>query len=110
MSQGWSPLDGGGRQRTDMHCHECNKTFIAELDFDIDGNHIIECPHCAHEHCRVITQGKITGERWDTRRQRVNVEARCVWKSSVIQAKASTASQFIRNSWLNLSDRESGYL
>ena len=31
---GYSPVEGGGVQRTTMHCHECSKSFVAELDFD----------------------------------------------------------------------------
>jgi len=43
-----------GEQRTVFQCTECNKGIVALLDYDIDGNHVIECPHCGHEHCRVI--------------------------------------------------------
>lgn len=101
---GYAPVEGGGTARTDMWCHQCHKGFIAELDFSINGNHTVECPHCGHEHCRVIVDGKITGDRWDSRRDRVQVEPRCVWKSGVLKAQTSTAAQFIRDSWLNRSD------
>lgn len=98
------PVGGEGLVRTDVECTECHKGFIAELDFRIDGNHIIECPHCGHEHCRVIEQGKITADRWSSRMQRVDVEKRSVWKSNVLKARTTTASEFIRQSWLNRSD------
>lgn len=102
---GYSPLDGGGIQKTDMYCHNCNKNFVAELDYDINGDHVVECPHCGHEHCRTIKDGKITGARWDTRTHDViKVDKRSVWKSSVIQAKTSSVSEFIRSRWLNRSD------
>jgi DNA-directed RNA polymerase subunit RPC12/RpoP len=102
---GYSPMEGGGLQRTKMHCHECNKNFIAELDFDINGDHVVECPWCGHEHCRTIKDGKITGDRWDGRNgNRIDVEKRSVWKSSVIQAKTSTVAHFLRERWLNRSD------
>ncbi len=91
---------GAGPVRTDVSCTECSRTFIALLDYAIDGNHIVECPHCSHEHCRVIEHGVITGERWSSRHQRVDVLPRDVWKSDVLQAKTSTASAFIRESWL----------
>ena len=97
-------VSGAGKVRTDMHCHQCSKAFLAQLDFDVEGNHIIECPHCGHEHCRVIKGGKITGDRWDSRANRVDVLPRCVWKSSVMQAKTTTAAAFIRDRWLNRSD------
>ena len=91
-----SPINGGGTQRTDIHCHQCHKTFVAELDMDINGNHVIECPNCQHEH---------SDARWDARNG-VNAAARgkTIWKSSVIAAQTSSAHAFIRNAWLNLKD------
>lgn len=90
--------------RTDMHCHECSRGFIALLDYRIAGNHIIECPWCGHEHCRVITGGRITDERWDSRfgsdRDRDGIKARRVWKHDVLQARTTLASEFIRQRWL----------
>lgn len=90
-----------GLVRTDMNCTNCSKNFIAELDHSIDGNHIVECPYCGHEHCRVIQNGKITGDRWSSREQRVNVDKRRIWKHNVLSMKTSTASAFIRDKWLN---------
>lgn len=101
---GYSPQDGGGVQRTDMHCHNCNKSFVAELDFDINGDHVIECAHCGHEHCRTIKDGKITEARWDGRNDGHSVKARSTWKSSVIQAQTSSVAMFIRERWINRSD------
>lgn len=101
----YSPMEGGGLQRTEMHCHQCNKTFVAELDFDIDGNHVVECPHCGHEHCRKIEKGKVTSHRWDGRNDNdIRVNKKSVWKSSVIQAKTSSVSAFLRERWLCRSD------
>jgi len=88
--------------RTDMYCTECGKNFIGELDYSLNGNHIIECPICGHEHCRVIENGKITSDRWDTKKQRINVKTRQVWSNGVLKAKTSSASMFIRERWLNL--------
>lgn len=102
---GYSPIDGSGVQRTDLHCHACSGNFVAELDFDIQGNHIIECPHCNHEHFRTIEAGKITESRWGSNNDSSKATpARSVWKSSVIKAKTSTVSSFIRDCWLNRSD------
>lgn len=95
---------GTGKVRTDMDCHQCSKTFIAELDFSINGNHVVECPRCGHEHCRVIKDGVITSERFDSRSDRIDVDKRCVWKSDVLQGQTSTVSAFIRDAWLNRSD------
>ena len=92
-------------RRTEMFCHFCNTTFVAELDFDINGNHEIFCPHCDHIHCRTIKDGKITGIRWANRNDNViQVRGRSVWRSSVIKAQTSTVAMFIRDQWLNRSD------
>jgi hypothetical protein len=89
-----------------MYCHKCSKNFVAELDMLIDGNHIVECPRCGHEHCRTIKNGEITETRWGDRNDThaVRVSGRSVWKSSVLQAQTSTVSALIRERWLNRSD------
>lgn len=94
----------GNSVRTDMLCTECHKNFIAQLDFIIDGNHIIECPYCGHEHCRVIKNGVVSGDRWSSRMQRVDVDKRCVWKADSKPMMTSAASYYIRELWLNKLD------
>jgi DNA-directed RNA polymerase subunit RPC12/RpoP len=90
--------------KTVMDCHSCHKQFVALLDYTITGNHIVECPHCGHEHCRVIEGGKITEERWSSRhgsdKERDGIRARRVWKHDVLPMQASSASEFIRARWL----------
>ena len=91
-----------GYLRTDMYCHDCDKNFVAKLDLLTDGNHIVECPHCGHEHCRTIKKGKVTGDRWDGRNgKRIDVDKRSVWKSTSQPIVTSSASAFIRDRWLN---------
>ena len=90
--------------RTDLNCTECHQNFIAQLDMAVDGNHVVECPYCRHEHCRVIEAGVVTGDRWESRVQRVDVERRHVWKSPTTPAVTSMASAFIREKWLNRVD------
>lgn len=89
--------------KTIFNCTECSKQVVALLDYSINGNHIIECPHCGHEHCRVIENGKITEDRWSSRygddKTRA-IKPRRVWKHNVLQAKTTSASEFIRQRWL----------
>lgn len=54
-------------ERQELHCHECDKYVQFEIDISLNGNHVITCPNCKHEHCRVVKDGIITGERWDQR-------------------------------------------
>jgi len=51
----------------EIHCHECDRYVQFKIDLTLSGNHVLECPNCGHEHCRVVKDGKITGDRWDTR-------------------------------------------
>jgi len=100
----FDPNKHEGPTKTDMYCHNCNNNFIAELDYRINGNHVIECPHCYHEHCRVIEDGIVTGERFDSKSGgKIDVTRRRIWKSkdTVLQVQTSSAAQFIRQSWLN---------
>lgn len=90
--------------RTDLQCTHCSKKFIATLDHGLEGNHVVECPYCGHEHCRVIKDGKVTSDRWESRLQRIDVAKRCVWKADSQPIVTSTAASFIRDLWLNRSD------
>jgi DNA-directed RNA polymerase subunit RPC12/RpoP len=95
--------------RTDLYCHNCCKNFVAELDVSVDGDHVIECPYCAHEHCRVVKAGKVTEVRWETRAQRQNiikVDRRSVWKAGDTPIQTSSASSFIRDRWLDKMSKQ----
>ena len=93
-----------GIVRTDMHCHACNKYFLAELDYDIDGQHSILCPHCNHKHMRYIKNGFVSDQRWDSDNEpSMVVENRRVWKHSSLEMKTTVTSEFIRNRWLNFN-------
>ena len=98
------PLVHDGEVRTDMHCHECSKQFIALIDYQIEGNHIIHCAHCGHEHCRVVEKGRITEDRWSSRygsdKSRHGIHARRTWKVGTLPASTSSASEFMRQRWL----------
>jgi DNA-directed RNA polymerase subunit RPC12/RpoP len=94
------PLVNDEPVKTSMHCHQCSKGFIAEIDYRIEGDHVVECPHCGHPHCRTIKGGKVTQARWDSPSHPANVEKRRTWKHDVLQMKTSSASDFIRDRWL----------
>jgi hypothetical protein len=53
--------------KQEIHCHECNQYVQFELDMSKDGNHVLTCPKCGHEHCRVVRRGRITDDRWEQR-------------------------------------------
>lgn len=93
------------KQRQEIHCHECERYVQFEIDLDLDGNHVLECPNCGHEHCRVVRKGVITGIRWDSRNgptipiyhtgtTMTSIVITTTWTDS-----ATSASWFIANSW-----------
>lgn len=44
----------------------CSGYFRTRLRTNIDGDYIIVCPKCGHEHLRKIKGGQITGDRHGT--------------------------------------------
>ena len=55
------------KHRQELHCHACDQYVQFDIDLEQNGNHVIICPNCGHEHCRVIKDGIITEARWDQR-------------------------------------------
>lgn len=92
-----------GKVRTDMHCTNCSKKFLAKIDFDVDGNHEIVCPMCGHSHYRVIEKGKITSDRWDSASDTsIKDQTQKLWTDDSRKLQTSSVSQFLRERWLNL--------
>lgn len=54
-------------EKQELYCHECGKYVQFELDMSLNGNHVLNCPNCGHEHCRVVKDGVISDDRWDSR-------------------------------------------
>lgn len=102
--ESYDPLANVGLTRTDMHCHMCSKDFIAIIDYDLEGDHEIECAHCGHIHYRAIKAGKVTESRYNTDnrpRAAVDIEKRNVWKAKTEPIETvSEAHLFMRNLWL----------
>jgi hypothetical protein len=53
--------------RQELYCHECGMYVQFTIDQNLDGNHVLECPKCGHEHCRIVKDGVITEDRWQSR-------------------------------------------
>lgn len=83
--------------RQSMFCHSCNKDFTVEIDMGLDGNHVFECPHCDHEHCRVVKDGVVTGERWDQR----NGPTYTSITYTATAVNMTTSSTFTGDLWMN---------
>jgi DNA-directed RNA polymerase subunit RPC12/RpoP len=90
-----------GLVRTDVYCHSCTKNFIARINFDLDGQHEIECPYCGHLHYRMIKAGVVTNDRYQSDSTTHKVARRDLWKATAQPIMTNTASAFIRDRWLN---------
>ena len=82
---------------TEIECHECDGTFKVKLDADKNGNHIVKCPKCDHEHCRVIENGRVTSTRWDSRNGRTWTYASSM--SNYWTTSAASTGRYYMNSW-----------
>ncbi len=51
----------------ELHCHACGQYVQFRLDMNMNGAHVLNCPNCGHEHCRIVENGRITGDRWGQR-------------------------------------------
>lgn len=75
-------------ERQELHCHNCGNYVQFDIDMSLNGNHVLACPVCGHEHCRVVTDGKITEDRWDSR------NASSTFNVSTITMTSSSTSTF----------------
>lgn len=48
----------------ELYCHNCGQYVQFQLDEEMDGEHIIICPNCKHDHYRYINKGIISDQRW----------------------------------------------
>lgn len=67
-------------ERQELWCHDCERYVQFDVDIHLDGEFLIRCPNCGHEHCRIVRDGRITDIRWS---QRNNVQEARVLGSSV---------------------------
>lgn len=86
-------LFGRRKRRNELHCHACDKYVQFIVDHGLDGNHVLNCPNCGHEHCRVVKDGLITGERWDSRNGPTHyiISSNTTWTDTVVFTSTSSA-------------------
>jgi len=99
-------------ERQELFCHECKRYVQFDIDVSLNGNHILECPNCGHEHCRVVENGKVTDVRWGQRNsamqnfnvQTANVTSTIVSTYSVYKGTKfgdTTGDSFMYSAWMN---------
>jgi len=51
-------------EKQELYCHGCDRYVQFEIDMELEGRHMLECPSCGHKHYRVVVDGNITDGRW----------------------------------------------
>lgn len=90
-------------ERQELWCHDCSKYVQFDVDVALNGNHVMECPNCGHEHCRVVRDGVITDIRWGQRNgptYSVATTNATVSTNSTFYSSTSS-SMFTYQSWMN---------
>jgi hypothetical protein len=81
--------------RQELFCHECKMYVQFSMDMDCDGEHVLNCPNCGHEHCRTVRNGVITEERWDSRNNDSGFQTfQNTWSISATSLTCSGVSTF----------------
>lgn len=97
-------------ERQELHCHACDRYVQFTVDTALNGRHVLHCPNCDHEHCRVVINGRITDERWASRNGGLSgLPTFVVASTSTTSTALSTfdtcstggRSVFLYQSWLN---------
>lgn len=88
------------REVVELYCHWCDGYVRFTLELLLDGNHVVDCPKCGHEHCRVVRNGRITGDRWDHRNPTYPVP-RSLVNYCVTSASTTAGDFYLSASWLN---------
>jgi len=96
-------------ERQELWCHDCRNYVQFNMDVSMDGNHVLECPVCQHEHCRVVENGRITDIRWDRRNgPTITVSPTTVTFSTYSTFDSTNSdSTFLYQSWMNTTSGNS---
>lgn len=78
--------------KQELWCHECGKYVQFPIDLSMNGNHVLNCPNCDHEHCRVVENGRITSARWASRNRTHQVASYAAYASASIVLTQTTLS------------------
>lgn len=102
-------------ERQEIYCHDCGLYVHFDIDVSLNGNHVLNCPNCGHEHCRVVDNGRITDVRWDSRNRSLSVypvssstittSTISVFYTSGTSATTTAGHYLLAQSWLNSAAR-----
>lgn len=91
-------------ERQELHCHNCDVYVQFDIDINLNGNHIVICPNCKHEHLRVVNNGIITDERWGSRNMPTYTATGTSYTGSSYSSTTSATtgtSMYLSGAWLS---------
>jgi len=90
-------------ERQELHCHNCDGYVQFDIDIHLNGNHVITCPNCKHEHLRVVKNGVITDARWGSRNGNMQLYTATgtTYTFSSYTASSTGSSAYLSSSWLD---------
>lgn len=93
------------KEMQEFVCHcSCVNTF--PINTNRDGNYIIVCDKCGHQHCRVCIKGVVTGERWESRYENIPAKSTArKYTQQEAQKRPKNDDGFLSRAWLNLVRR-----
>ena len=87
-----------------LRCHDCGNNIEFPINPEKDGNFIIVCDQCHHEHCRVCRNGEVSDIRWSRRGRNYFVKGTATKYKE--RGQGDRAKTFLQGSWLNKLGRE----
>ena len=85
------------KERQELWCHDCSRYVQFDIDVGLDGNHVIVCPNCGHEHCRVVENGRVTEVRWDSRNGGMAFTGSTYMTTGMTSSSVSTYATYTAN-------------
>lgn len=62
---------GRKKEMNELCCTNCEKYLRFPVNPKKNGNLVIVCDYCGHQHCRVVIDGVVTDDRWSSREKSV---------------------------------------
>lgn len=91
------------REGTEFYCHWCDGYIRVVLDLSVTGNHCVMCPKCGHEHYRVVVNGEVTSDRWNSSFSTSAVTCSMANYYTTSAYSSTTSSAMFAQSWLNVT-------
>jgi len=112
------------RELIEIHCNDCNGYFMVNLNLEIEGDYVLVCPNCGHEHPRTIKKGEMVGEviermyhtgegkritrTYRNSAERILVPKSCYSKESRLKEIGQANRGFLAQAWARLAGEQKG--